>query len=218
VNYINRDVFEDTLMLTQENATSMDNFSVNLNYQFNFLWISMSPTLWVWAISVVGATVLVLWRRPRTPIQVAATSAGLRLLPDDVKSFVDSYDEKMKIEAEIDLLEERVRKGRIPRPRYKIQKRTFETRLATLDRTLADIGGRMHSAGGHYSDLMRQLEVAETEIDEVETSISSIEARLGRGEISMETYRKLMGDYERRKERARTNVSGILVRLREEIR
>jgi chromosome segregation ATPase len=155
---------------------------------------------------------------PRTPIEVVATAAGLRLLPDDVRSFVDAYDEKMKIESEIDLLEERVRKGRVPRPRYKVQRKTFETRLSALDRTLADIGGRMHSAGGHYSDLMRQLEVAETEIDEVETNIYSIEARQGRGEISLETYRKLMGDYDRRRERAKTAVNGILLRLREEIR
>ena len=74
----------------------------------------------------------------------------------------------------------------------------------------------MHGVGGHYSDLMRQLEVAETEIDEAEGNIRSIEARQARGEISLETQRKLLGDYERRKERAKTTIRGILLRLREE--
>jgi predicted nuclease with TOPRIM domain len=97
-----------------------------------------------------------------------------------------------------------------------VQKKTFEMRLSTLDRTLGEIGGKMHSAGGRYSDLMRQLEVAETEIDEVETNMKSIEARHGRGEISLETYRKLLGDYERRKDKAKTTINGILLRLREE--
>jgi hypothetical protein len=74
----------------------------------------------------------------------------------------------------------------------------------------------MHMVSGHYSDMIRQLEVAETEIDEAETSISSIEARQARGEISLETYRKLLADYERRKDRAKTTIRGILLRLREE--
>jgi chromosome segregation ATPase len=130
---------------------------------------------------------------------------------------VDAYDEKMKIESEIDVLETRVQKGKIPRRQYKVQKKTLETRLSALDRTLAESGGRMHSAGGHYSDLMRQLEIAETEIDEVEANIKSIEARQGRGEISLETHHKLLGDYERRKERCKTTINGILLRLREEI-
>jgi hypothetical protein len=88
--------------------------------------------------------------------------------------------------------------------------------MSALDRTLAETGGKMHTVGGHYSDLMRQLEVAETEIDEAEGNIRSIEARQTRGEISLETYHKLLGDYERRKDRAITATRGILLRLREE--
>jgi chromosome segregation ATPase len=124
----------------------------------------------------------------------------------------------MKILFEIDSLEAKVQKGRIPRRRYKVQRKTLEMRLSTLARTLADVKERMRSAGGHYSDLMRQLEVAETEINEAEANVKSIDARHSRGEISLETYRKLLGDYQRRKEKAETTINGILLRLREEIR
>jgi hypothetical protein len=65
---------------------------------------------------------------------------------------------------------------------------------------------------------MRQLEIAETEINEVEANIKSIEARHSRGEISLEAHRKLLSDYLRRKEGAGTTINGILLRLREEIR
>ena len=76
----------------------------------------------------------------------------------------------------------------------------------------------MRAAGGKYVDLMRQLEIAETEINEVEANIKSIEVRHTRGELSLEAYRKLLADYQRRKEKTQTAISGILLRLREEIR
>jgi hypothetical protein len=214
---VNRDVFQETMAVNEQNVISLDSFTVSLNYGYNPLWLAYGPTMWIWALAIVGSVVVVVWKRPRAPSEVGVPSTTtLRLRPEDARSFVDAYDEKMKIEGEIDALEARVQKGRIPRRRYKVQKKTLEMRLSTLDRTLAEIGGRMHSTGGQYSDLMRQLEVAETEIDEAEVSIKSIEARQTRGEISLETHRKLLGDYTRRKDRAKTTINGILLRLREE--
>jgi hypothetical protein len=65
---------------------------------------------------------------------------------------------------------------------------------------------------------MRQLEIAETEANEVEAGIKSIDARHSRGEISFETYRRLLADYKSRKEKTERTVNGILLRLREETR
>jgi len=216
---VSHNIFQQTMTVNEQNIVSSDGFSVSFNYEYNPLWLAFRPTMWVWAVAIVGAAILAVWRRPGAHLAVAAPSAtlGVRLRAEDIRAFVDAYEEKLKIGSEIDALDSRVQKGRIPRRRYKVQKKTLETRLGALDRTLAEIGGRMHSAGTHYSDLMRQLEVAETEIDEVEANMRSIETRQGRGEISLETYHKLLGDYERRKERCKTTINGILLRLREEI-
>jgi hypothetical protein len=214
---VNRDVYQETMSVNEQTVTSLDSFTVSLSYSYNSLWLASGPTMWIWALAIVGSVVVVVWKRPRAPMEVAGPSATLRLRPEDTRAFVDAYDEKMKIEMEIDALEARVQKGRIPRRRYKVQKKTLEIRLIALDRTLAEAGGKMHSAGGHYSDMMRQLEVAETEIDEAEGNIRSIDARQTSGEISLETHRKLLADYERRKDRAKTAINGILLRLREEI-
>jgi hypothetical protein len=215
---VNRDVFQETMAVNEQNIISLDSFTVTLNYDYNPLWLAFVPTVWVWVLAMVGSVFVIVWKRPRAPSQVPVSTTTMRLREEDVRAFVDAYDEKTKIESEIDALDARVQKGRIPRRRYKVQKKTLEIRLSALDRTLTEIGGKMHSAGGHYSGLMRQLEVVETEIDEVETNMASIEARQTRGEITLETYRKLLGDYERRRERAKTTINGILLRLREEIR
>lgn len=215
---VNPGVYQESMSVSEQNVISPDSFTVNLSYTYSPLWLALGPTMWVWALVIVGSVVVTIWKRPRTPggVAVPSTTRGGALRPEDARTFVDAYEEKMKIEGEIDALEARVQKGRIPRRRYKVQKKTLETRLSALDRTLAEAGGKMHSVGGHYSDMMRQLEVAETEIDEAEGNIRSIETRQTRGEISLETYHKLLGDYERRKDRAQTTTRGILLRLREE--
>jgi chromosome segregation ATPase len=166
----------------------------------------------------VGSVVVIVWQRTKAPTGAALPAKISTMRPEHTRSFVESYEEKMKLIFEVDSLETRVRKGRIPRRRYKVQKKTLEMRLNTLSRNLGEVKERMRSAGGHYADLMRQLEVAETEINEAEANVRSIEARYGRGEISLETYRKLLSDYQRRKEKAETTINGILLRLREEIR
>jgi chromosome segregation ATPase len=137
---------------------------------------------------------------------------------EDIKSFLDAYEDKTKIISELESLEARVQRGRIPRRRYKVQRKTLETRLNILSKNIAELKMKLRAAGGQYADWMRQLEIAEAEINEVGVNIKGIEARHRRGELSLEAYRKLQADYQQRKEKAETTINGILLRLREEIR
>jgi hypothetical protein len=220
---LTKNVFQETATISRRDISLLDDFPhvesvLQIVYEYNPLWSSFRPTLWVWALAIVGCTVVFLWKRPKAPAHVIAPVAAMKLGPEFIKSFVEAYEEKTKITFDMDSLENKVRKGKIPRRRYKVQRKTLETRLNTLSRNLAELKERMHAAGGQYVQLMRQLEIAETEINEVEANIKSIEARHSRGELSLEAYRKLLTDYQHRKERADTTIKGILLRLREEIR
>jgi len=220
---ITRGVFHEAVTVDRRDISYLENVLPSENvlqvvYEYNPLWLSFRYTLWIWALAAVGLTVAVVWKRPEAPAMVAVPSVVVRLSPEYVKSFVNAYEEKRRIILEMESLESRVKKGKIPRHRYKVQRKTLETRLSTLSRNLTESKGKMRAAGGHYADLMRQLEIAETEINEVEGNIKSIEARHSRGELSLEAYRKLLADYQRRKGRAETTINGILIRLREEIR
>ena len=216
---LSRDVYQETATMAKGSVISLDSFNAEILYNYNPLWLSFRPTMWVWALAIVGCTVAVAWRRPKTAVaRVSAPAVVVRIGAEYLKSFVESYEEKMKIALELDSLEVRVSKGRIPRRRYKVLRKTLETRLGTLDRDLAESKDRLRAAGGKYSDLMRQLEISEAEINEAETNVKSIEARNAGGELSLEAYRKLQSDYQRRKEGAETTIKGILLRLREEIR
>jgi len=52
----------------------------------------------------------------------------------------------------------------------------------------------------------------------VEEDTRRIEIRYRRRELSSEAYRRLLEEYHRRRERAKTTIEGLLLRLREEIR
>ncbi|MGQ9506328.1 MAG: hypothetical protein ACUVTB_00535 [Candidatus Bathycorpusculaceae bacterium] len=223
--YISRSVFQETITINKQGIAYLENVlplqnALQIVYEFNPLWLSFRPTLVIWALAVLGLTVGVAWKKSKAAaVRVAAPipTVAVRLRPEYIKSFVNAYEEKRKIVLELESLETRVRKGKIPRRRYKVQRKTLETRLNSLSKSLAEYKEKMRAAGGLYADLMRQLEVAETEINEVEASSRSIEARHSRGELSLEAYRKLLADYQRRKEKAETTINGILLRLREEI-
>jgi hypothetical protein len=215
---IMKNVFQESVTINKQGVTSLDSFSVGIGYEYNPLWLAFRPTIWALTLAIVGCVAFAIIRRPKAPTTVGVPTAALRLRPEYLKSFAESYEEKMKIITEIDSLKTKAQKGRIPRQRYKVQRRTLETRLETVSRNLEELKEKMRSAGSHYASLLRELEIAETEMNEVEANLKSIESRHSRGEISVETYRKLLGDYQRRKEKTQTTIDGILLRLREEIR
>jgi hypothetical protein len=217
-----RGVFQEIVTINRGNISYLENVLplenvLRIVYEYNPLWLSFRSTLWMWALAIVGCVVAIVWKRPKAPARVSVPIVGMRLRPEYIKSFIDAYEEKKKIIFDIESLENRVRKGKIPRRRYKVQRKTLETRLSTLSRNLTEFKEKMRAAGGQYVELMQQLEIAETEINEVEANIKSIESRHSRGELSLEAHRKLLSDYQRRKERADTTINGILLRLREEI-
>lgn len=214
---ITRDVFQERLTIDRQGVFSLDSFSVGITYEYDLLWLSFRPTLWMWALATVGCAIVVVWKRPKAAISVTVPKIAVGVRSRDIRSFVDAYEKKRKIILEFESLKIRVRRGKVPRSRYKVRRRTLETQLNALSRSLTDLKEKLRAAGGRYRDLMRRLEVAETEISGVEANIESIEARHRRGELSLGAYRKLLADYEGRKDKAETTINEILMRIREEL-
>lgn len=216
---LSRGVFQEALGITRQDVISLDSFSIGIMYSYNAMWLAFRPALWMWALGLFASVIAVMWKRPKTKAQAVTSAAvGGRLQPEYLRSFADTYDERMKIMAELGSIESKVEKGKIPRRRYKVQKKTLEIRLGTLDRTLDEYKTRMRAAGGHYSELMLQLEIAESELREVNNGLKSDEVRHDQGELSLEAFKKRQDDYRKRKENAESDINGILFRFREETR
>jgi hypothetical protein len=222
---LNREVFQESLTIKREGVSKADptvlsEDALQVTYDYNLLWLSFRPTVWVWALAVIGTLVMTVWRRPKTaaPRRIAATKASISLSPDHVRSFTDGYSEKTRLTSELKTIETRAQKGKIPRRRYKVQRRNLEVRLDNISKNLSALKRTFRSAGGVYADLVRQLDAAEVELVEVDTYIRTSEVRHRRGELPLEAYKKALADSQRRKEKAEATINGILLRLREEIR
>jgi hypothetical protein len=222
---LKREIFQETLSVSRIGVSKVDSAVLSedvlqIVYDYNPLWLSFRPTLWMWTLAVVGCVVVAVWRRPKAsaPLRIAAAESSVVLSPDHVRAFTEAYDDKARVASELKALETRAQKGRIPRRRYKVQKRTLEVRLDNIDKNIAELKKTFRSAGGVYAGLVRQLDIAENELAEVEAGIGAIEVRHRRGELPLQAYKKSLASYERRKEKAEATINGILLRIREEIR
>ncbi len=210
---IERSAFQETATFTFYNVTPFQNLNFDLTYGYLVFWASFYPTLWMGVLIIIGSAIAFSWRVPKPP-----TISMVPVPQEDLRSFVEAYERKTRILSDLESMEEQLRKGRIPRRRYKVRKKMLEGRLSTLYRDLSNLRGKIRAAGPKYASIMRQVEVAETMLQGVETDIRRVEARYRRGEISKEAYGRLLDEYQRRRERAITTIDGVLLRLREEIR
>jgi len=227
---LSRELIQETMRVDKQGVSYVDRDipsekAVGISYDYNPLWLSLRPTFWVWGLAAVGSVAIVFMRRrPKSaktakPQRIAVPKlTGGRLSSDQVKAFVEAYEEKNRLSSEIKLLISRAQKGRIPRRQYKVQRRALELRSSSLSKSIADLKVVFRSTGGNYADLVKQLDAAESELNKADGSIRNAEARQRTGELPLEEYKKSIPDLQKRKEKAESTISGILLRLREEIR
>jgi hypothetical protein len=222
---VNRELFQETLQIERQEVSFVDRTlpsetELQVSYDYNMLWLSFRPTMWVWALSIVGSVLLVVWRRPKATraakkAAVPRLSAGLS--PDNVRAFTEAYEERKRITHELRLLHARAQKGKIPRNYYKSQRKTLEIRVNALSKDINQLKETFRNAGGAYGDLMRQLDAAENELGKARAKVREAETRHRSGELAIEEYKKALTDYQQKKEKLELQIDGILLRLREEI-
>jgi hypothetical protein len=222
---VNRELFQETLQIQRTGVSDIDRAipiqtSLQITFDYNMLWLSFRPTMSVWAVTIIGSVLLVIWRRPKSTkgtkkAVVPRLSAGLS--PDNVRAFTEAYEERKRITRELRVLHARAQKGRIPRNYYKSQRKTLETRVEALTKDISQLKGTFRSAGGVYGDLMRQLDAAENELGKARAKVREAETRHRTAELSIEDYKKALTEYQQQKEKLELQIDGILLRLREEI-
>jgi hypothetical protein len=214
---IRKKVFADSVVyLSEDMIIPLTQIKVQLRYRYNILWSSFRPTLWIGTAITLAFILAFLWQRQK--LKPAVVTPSIKISPEELKKFIEAYEEKRRINSELEILEAKVHKGKIPRRRYKIRRRTLESRISSLNKRITELKERIRGAGARYANAIGQLEVAETELETVEVDVKRIEARYRRGEVSRSAYRKLLEEYRKRKERALITIDGVLLRFREEIR
>lgn len=151
-------------------------------------------------------------------ITSTVTVSNQPITAESVREFTDAYDERKQLNTELKSIDVRAQKGKIPRRQYKVQRRGIEIRLETLKRNTNKLKASFRSSGGIYADLMKQLDSAEADLTKAEEDIKNLESSQSKGEISLETYKRTIGDYQKHRDKAESTINGILLRLREKAR
>jgi len=207
---IKKSNLQETINFAFSDVTPSENLNFNINYKHLIFWSSLYPTIWMGILAVAASAVTFFWKAPKPSV-----SPRIPVPPKDLKSFVDSYEEKTRIRSELESLEERLRKGKIPRRRFKVRKKMLDGRLSTVSRNLSSLRETIRSAGSNYANMMRQIEVAETNLEGAERDMQRVKTRYRRGEVSKGAYGKLLEEYNHRIEEAEATIDGVLLRLRE---
>lgn len=194
-----------------DNVTRFHNLNSDLEYRYNIFWASFRPVTWVGILATIFCAFLFL-KKPAKPVAVVTP-----IPPDSLRRFVDAYEERTRLSIELRSIERQVRTGKLSKRQHRLRRDSIGSRLSRLRKGLSELRAEIEQAGGRYAGMMRQLEVAEAELEALEEDIRRVEARYQRREISAEAYRRLLDEYGRRRERAENAISEVILRLREEL-
>jgi hypothetical protein len=200
----------DTMTFSFSDVTPSDDLNFEIDYKYDVFWSSFYPTIWMGLIAVAAAVFILLLGTPKT-ISVPT----IKVPSKELKSFIEAHEEKATIQSDLESLDDRLRKGKIPRRRYKVRKKMLDSRLSTVCRNISALSDELRSAGSKYANMMRQIEVAEAKLEGAKRDMTRIKKRYRRGEVSKDAYGKLLEDYKSRIEDAEATIDGVLLRLRE---
>jgi len=234
---LTRSTFQDILTIEADDVSYVDYLAhqqnaIDLAYNYNPVWVSLRPTFWASVVALISCVGAVVYRvhksreetyENRAEKIVASSQPGYEVNPDqqltpaNIRDFIDIYEEKRQLKAELRSLDAKAQKGKIQRQQYKVQKKTIETHIEGLTRNIERKKVLWKNSGGIY-DLIIQIELAEADIADAEKNMESLVMLYSKGEISRENYKQSIGDHQKVYDKAEAAIKGILQRLREKIR
>ncbi|HDI42159.1 MAG TPA: hypothetical protein ENF62_00055 [Candidatus Bathyarchaeota archaeon] len=202
--------FSYTIEIDYVEETPINPLQLSLSYEYSPIWAPLYPTLWT---ALLAFIVYAAARTIRPPPPVPAVPIPV----DTIRSFLNLYKRRDSIMRELTAIEEEARKGRMPRSRYRSRRRRLEAELARISKSMEPLKEELRRAGGRIADAIAMIEIAEAELQEAESGMRRLTIRYRRREISSDAYKRLLRDYRKRIDKAKTTIDEGLLRLREEL-
>ena len=212
VSWQTSDVSGSQVVLRASRVTPYTTLAFSMTYNLDPFWSSFAPLSWATLIvGGIAAGALILSSGPQ------AQGAGFTPL-QLITRFVELYDEKSSLRLEGDKLEEDVARGAVAKYDYKRRRRVMDLRLAELDKLLNPLKEELSSSQSRYAEMVKRVERAEAELQQVKSSLADLKNQNRAGRISRELYDQLSGDLLKRRNRAQQAIDNIVIGLREEAR
>jgi len=235
---LTRNTYQDILTIEAEDVSYVDYLAhqqniVELSYNYNPVWVSLRATFWAVLAAAIGCVGIFAYQIHKSREEtyenraerIAAssqpdgeTNPDQQITTENIKDFLETYESKKQLKAELRSLDAKAQKGKIQRQQYKLQKKTVEAQIEGITRNIDRKKALWKSVSGIYPDLIIQIELAETDMAEAEKSMETLVVLYSKGEISRENYKQSMINHQKVYDKAETAIKGILQRLREKIR
>jgi len=235
---LTRNTYQDILTIEAEDVSYVDYLAhqqniVELSYNYNPVWVSLRATFWAVLAAAIGCVVIFAYQIHKSREETyenraeriasssqpdGETNPDQQITTENIKDFLETYESKKQLKAELRSLYAKAQKGKIQRQQYKLQKKTVEAQIEGITRNIDRKKALWKSVSGIYPDLIIQIELAETDMAEAEKSMETLVVLYSKGEISRENYKQSMINHQKVYDKAETAIKGILQRLREKIR
>jgi len=183
-----------------------------VDYEYLSFWSALRPTIWIGGVTAVVG-VLVLHRRSRRRPSPVVSDRSVKL----IRSFTEICDERIMLWSDIDSLEESLDNRRITRKDYNRRKRIIQQRLRSLDNAFVSSKNEVGRIEPRYAELISKMERAEAEIMVIRDSVERLRAQYRSDRLSRRAYVELKDGYEKRVERAKGVIEGIIIELKGEV-
>jgi len=199
------------------NVTSLHQAEASIYYIYPVYPVLARPSIFFIVFAFICLAYITIRRVPifREDEDAIVTVAEIDLLV--LGEFCSLYGEKIALLLQTERLEQSMLQGKIPKPRYRKEKKNYERKLRTLNSELATRNQALVEAGGKYESNCRQLEILEAERVSAIEALHALEQRYRQKRVTATAYQKLRKDIEKRRDRSVSRMDRILLSLREEL-
>jgi hypothetical protein len=141
---VNKDELQQVINYQFNYVKPTDDLSLALRFEYSIFWASLYPTIWAGLIAVAAAVVIYLSRS--THVTVAPAAA---VQPESLKSFVDAYEDKMTIRADLESLEERLQAEKSQDDNTKYGEKCWKDAYLLFQENLTALGNTLRKQVQH---------------------------------------------------------------------
>ena len=205
-------LYQTVLAYSYEPATPLHDVTLNLKYRYLPFWSALVPLMWVLLAQVAIAAVFAM-SKIKKPAKAVPLAPVERIL-----QFVELYDERTALRAELDKMEQDLARGAVSRHEYRRRTREVEMRLEEIRKELQVVRADLSAASARYSEMIRKVERAEAEMDAAKASAAQLRSQYRSGKMTRQIYESMVSDVRKRQDRARETIDSTIITLREETR
>ncbi|MDQ1279594.1 MAG: hypothetical protein QG670_856 [Thermoproteota archaeon] len=201
-----------TMVYNLQGVTTINNFDLMVQYQYVILWVALRPAIFVGIVVIAFSSIVIYRRRFKKSPRESISGENVKL----VATFAEVYDEKMTLENEMRGLENDLDNGKIGKRDYNRRRSLIIEHLRLATRESSSLKEKIKQLGPQFAGLIIKIENSETEIRNLEAEINKNTARYRSRNLARDAYESLRDNNERKIEKIKVNIEGIIIELKGE--